>query len=103
MRKGMTRLETFTKELDGEIAKGRLEALGVKVVLEKDNIGGMGPQFDQQRGIKLFVADEDVEKAREILSTPAVAATTEKWVCAGCSEEIDGSYDACWKCGRDRE
>lgn len=103
MRDGMTRLETYTNELEAEIAKGRLEALGVLVVLAKDNCGGMGPQLDLQAGVKLYVADQELEKAREILTSSTVATTTGTWICRGCSEEIDGSYDACWKCGRDRE
>ncbi len=103
MREGMTRLETFTKEIDAEIAKGRLETLGVTVVLESDNCGDMHPHFDMQAGVKLYVPDEELEKAKDILATSTVATTTGTWVCSGCSEEIDGRYDACWKCGRDRE
>lgn len=103
MRDGMTRLETYTSEIEAEIAKGRLEALGVTVVLQKDNCGGMRPHLDLQAGVKLYVPDEEVEKAREIMSSVAVATTTGAWVCDGCAEEIDGSFDACWKCGRDRE
>ena len=103
MRDGMTRLETYTNEIEAEIAKGRLEALGVGVVLQKDNCGGMRPHLDLQAGVKLYVADQELEKAREILTSTVVATTTGVWICSGCSEEIDGSFDACWKCGRDRE
>jgi hypothetical protein len=103
MRDGLTRLETYTSEIEAEIAKGRLEALGVPVVLEKDNCGGMRPHLDLQAGVKLFVADQDLDKAREILARQTVATSTGTWICSGCSEEIDGSYDACWKCGRDQE
>ena len=102
MRDGMTRLETYTSEIEAEIAKGRLESLGVTVVLEKDNCGGMRPHLDLQAGVKLYVPDEEIDKAREILGDKSVATTTGVWVCS-CGEEIDGSFDACWKCGRDRE
>lgn len=102
MRDGMTRLETYTSEIEAEIAKGRLEALGVRVVLEKDNCGGMRPHLDLQAGVKLYVLDEELDKAREIMADQTVATTTGTWTCVGCGEEIDGSYDACWKCGRDR-
>lgn len=102
MLEGMTRLETYTSEIEAEIAKGRLEALGVTVVLTKDNCGGMRPHLDLQAGIKLFVRDEECDKAREILAAQAVAATG-SWVCAGCTEEIEGRFDVCWNCGRDRE
>jgi hypothetical protein len=102
MRDGMTRLETYTSEIEAEIAKGRLETLGVTVVLEKDNCGGMRPHLDLQAGVKLYVPDEELDKARDILEVKTVA-TTGMWVCSGCSEEIEGSFDTCWKCGRDRE
>ena len=78
MRDGMTRLETFTSEIEAEIVKGRLEALGVSVLLEKDNCGGMRPHLDLQAGVKLFVLDGDLDKAREILTSAAVA-TTSAW------------------------
>ncbi len=103
MRDGMTRLETYTNEIEAEIAKGRLETLGVTVILEKDNCGSMRPHLDLHIGVKLYVPDGELDKARDILAPSAVATTTGTWICAGCSGEIDGSYDACWKCGRDRE
>jgi hypothetical protein len=102
MRDGMTRLETYTSEIEAEIAKGRLENLGVSVVLEKDNCGGMRPHLDLQAGVKLFVLDDQLEKARDILAAEQVA-TSGSWVCSACSEEIEGRFDTCWKCGRDRE
>lgn len=103
MRDGMTRLATYTNEIEAEIAKGRLESLGVPVVLAKDNCGGMRPHLDLQAGVKLFVADENVDKAREILATGPAATTAGFWVCPGCGEDVEGGFDACWKCGRDRE
>lgn len=103
MRDGMTRLETYTSEIEAQIAMGRLQALGVTVVLEKDNCGGMRPHLDLQAGVKLYVPDDELDKAREILAGKGTASTAVAWVCEGCSEEIEGSFDACWKCGRDRE
>ena len=103
MREGMTRLETYTSEIEAEIAKGRLEALGVRVVLESDNCGDMHPHLNLQAGVKLFVSDEEIDKAREILADQTIATTTGTWLCGGCGEEIGGSYDTCWKCGRDRK
>jgi hypothetical protein len=102
MRDGLTRLETYTSEIEAEIAKGRLEDLGVNVVLEKDNCGGMRPHLDLQAGIKLFVLDDQLEKAREILASEP-EPTTGTWVCSACAEAIEGRFDTCWKCGRDRE
>ena len=75
MRDGMTRLETYTSEIEAEIAMGRLQALGVTVVLEKDNCGGMRPHLDLQAGVKIYVPDEELDKAREILAGKAAAST----------------------------
>jgi len=102
MRDGMTRLEIYTSEIEAQIAKGRLENLGVPVVLEKDNCGGMRPHLDLQAGVKLFVPDDQLDKARDILASEPVP-TTGSWVCLGCVEEIEGRFDTCWNCGRDRE
>lgn len=103
MRDGMTRLKTYTSEIEAGIAMGRLQALGVPVVLEKDNCGGMRPHLDLQAGVKLYVPDAEADKAREILAEGSADTTAASWVCGGCSEEIEGAFDACWKCGRDRE
>jgi hypothetical protein len=102
MRDGMTRLETYTSEIEAEMVKGRLEALGVMVVLAKDNCGGMRPHLDLQAGIKLFVADDQLDKARDILASEP-APSTGTWMCAGCGEKSEGRFDTCWQCGRDRE
>ncbi len=99
MRTGMTRMETFINELEGEIALGRLLALGVTAVLEKDNCGGMRPHLDLQQGVRLLVADADLEKARGILAAPAETAETPAWTCPQCSETIEPGFDACWQCG----
>ena len=99
MRTGMTRVQTFTNELDGEIALGRVQALGVTAVLEKDNCGGMRPHLDLQQGVRLLVADDDLEKARAILAAPSETTNTPAWTCPECGENIESGFDACWQCG----
>jgi hypothetical protein len=99
MRQGMTRVETYLSELDAGIALGRLESLGVTAVLEKDNCGGMGPNLDLQRGVRLLVIDEDLEKSRGILATDIELEKPPAWTCPNCSEDIESGFDACWHCG----
>lgn len=99
MRTGMTRMETFINELEAEIALGRLLALGVTAVLQKDNCGGMRPHLDLQQGVRLLVADQDLEKARGILAAPAETTATRPWTCPQCGENIERGFDACWQCG----
>lgn len=99
MRTGMTRLETYLSELEAEIALGRLQALGVTGVLEKDDCGGMRPHLNLQQGVRLLVANADLEKARGILAAPPEVSPTPAWTCPQCSENIEIGFDACWQCG----
>jgi len=100
---GMTRLRTYISQLDGEIALGRLEALGVTAVLQSDNCGGMRPHLDLQAGVHLLVADEDIDKAREILTESGDQPAGPDWTCTGCGEQSEDGFDACWKCGHERD
>jgi hypothetical protein len=103
MLDGMTRIATYTSEIEAEIAKSRLEALGVVVVLTKDNCGGMRPHLDLQQGVKLFVPDQESDKAREILQDSSLATAAADWICPDCATDIPGNFETCWNCGRDRE
>ena len=102
MRDGMTKIDTFLNELDAEIALGRLTSLGVQAVVEKDNCGGMRPHLDLQRGVRLLVADSDLEKARGILADSSDAEPTPAWSCPNCQESIESGFDACWQCGHQK-
>jgi hypothetical protein len=96
----LIRLETYTSELEAEMARARLQALGVEVMVRTDNCGGMRPHLDLQQGVRLFVAAENVEKARAILSTIADPGTVPSpWTCPTCQESIEAGFDACWQCG----
>lgn len=99
MRDGMTQIDTFLNDLDAEIALNRLQALGVRGELIKDNCGGMRPHLDLIHGIKLLVADEDQSKARDILDAEGDKSQTPAWSCPTCQENIESGYDACWQCG----
>lgn len=101
MRDGLTLLETYLSDLEAQVARNRLSALGVAAVVAKDNCGGMRPHLDLQ-GVQLFVADGDLEKARAILASDANAAQEPAWTCPKCGEEIEGNFDACWQCGYER-
>jgi len=103
MPEGMTRVRTFPSQLEGEMARGRLEALGVTAILQSDNCGGQHPEFDPRSGVHLLVADADLEKAREILAEAAAAPSGPPWICLGCGEESEDGFDTCWNCGRPRD
>jgi len=47
----------------------------------------------------VLVPADRVEEARAILERPRGP----DWTCPKCGEKIDGVFDACWKCGHERE
>lgn len=54
---------------------------------------------------QLFVLDDrDAPRARELLRTDRPEKKPRPdWVCAECGTEVEGAFDACWNCGRERE
>ena len=103
MRDGMTLLRTYLNQVEGDLALGRLVDLGVTAVLATDNCGGMRPHFDLQAGVRLLVADEDLEKSREILAEADDTTGLVAWICPACGEDVEGNFDTCWNCGRARD
>ncbi|MGD2019438.1 MAG: DUF2007 domain-containing protein [Thiohalocapsa sp.] len=52
-----------------------------------------------------IVHDEDLDRARELLQRfldDQRREPTRSWVCHGCGELVDGSFDLCWRCGDER-
>ena len=66
-------LRTLQNQVEAELLKNALEAHGIRVVLQSDNVRGEMPQFDAERGVKLRVPPEQLEEAREWLQSQAEA------------------------------
>ena len=64
---GLVTLRTFSSEPDALLAKSVLDAAGVDSMLSRDDFGGMRPDLNRTRGIKLLVRSEDRTAAEEIL------------------------------------
>ena len=53
-----------------------------------------------------IVHNDDLERGRELLQrflADSARDSGPSWVCRGCGELVDGSFDLCWRCGGDRE
>jgi hypothetical protein len=52
------------------------------------------------------IEDEDLPRARGLLERwlqeKAEREAARSWVCRGCGELVDGSFDLCWHCGHVR-
>jgi predicted amidophosphoribosyltransferase len=51
------------------------------------------------KGYDVLTPVEQAEIARTFLASERGP----DWVCPRCKEKIDGAFDVCWKCGRERD
>ena len=63
-------IRTFQIEHEADLALAILEAHGVRAVVLRDNAGGMLPMLQALFQIRLVVAPEDADLARQILEGP---------------------------------
>jgi hypothetical protein len=78
MSETLVTIESFTTEVDAEIAKGKLEASDIPAYLFKDDCGGMRPHMQLTRGIALKVNEHDAPKALEILHADEMPSVYEE-------------------------
>ena len=64
-------VRTFMNHIDADLAKGALEAAGIDSAISADDAGGTRPHLWVGAGVRLLVRQADVERAVEILETPA--------------------------------
>ena len=77
MMEGYIEIQTFSTEIDAELAQATLAAAGIESYLEFEDNGHMMRVLQQAEGVKLLVAPENVEEAREILSSQAATEASE--------------------------
>ena len=53
---------------EAQLAQGWLEASGITSMIRTDDCGGMYPQFQAIRGVRLIVGPADEAAARELLA-----------------------------------
>jgi VIT1/CCC1 family predicted Fe2+/Mn2+ transporter len=61
-------VKTFPTRPEAELAKGILEAGGIRAVVTADDAGGMRPELAFSRGVRLLVEVGDATRARELLA-----------------------------------
>ena len=111
MLNGYVEVEVYANDLDGEIAKGLLAENGIEALISKDDCGGMMPNFQLTRGVRIYVLPKDVEKSENLLKMLANdqdgdhedPQTDSSWLCANCGEALEQQFTDCWKCGPSRD
>jgi len=68
MADDIVEIARFFNVMEGEVACAQLRAQEIKVYLKTDNAGGIHPELNFTRGIRVMVLAEDEARAREVLS-----------------------------------
>lgn len=67
------RVSVYSSRIEAELARTRLESLGITAQVASDDVGGTYPVLEGH-GVSLWVGSVDLERAEQILSTPEVPA-----------------------------
>jgi hypothetical protein len=61
-------IRTYFDEFEANLAKSRLQAVGIDSMLGRDDCGGMRPSLTWAQGIRLVVRSDDAEQAAIVLT-----------------------------------
>jgi hypothetical protein len=65
----LTVIKTFSTEIDAQVAKAYLDSKGIDSIIEKDDVGGLNPNFQMTSGVSLIVREQDKKKAVKLLNS----------------------------------
>jgi hypothetical protein len=66
-RTTMKVVQTFSSQINAEIAKQKLASYGIESFISEDDDGGMFPSLQATMGVKLAVMESEAEKAKMML------------------------------------
>jgi len=80
-----------------------LVGVGIAATVQRAYAGSIIGELPPDQGLpEVWVQDASQhERARELLDEWQ-HAPHRHWACRGCSEIVDGPFEQCWNCGRDR-
>jgi len=102
---------------EAHLLRNRLEAAGIQGFLENEITASAWHLSNALGGVKLLVAEEDLEAARAVLAPSAERPTAtvraedglrrdrrpDSWTCPKCRATVDAGMDVCWACGATAE
>src|SRR3990172_878777 len=62
-------IRRFGTEIDAQVAKAYLDSKGIDSIIEKDDVGGLNPNFQMTSGVSLIVRQRDEKKAVKLLDS----------------------------------
>jgi Putative prokaryotic signal transducing protein len=104
----MKRLRRFslTERPLAALLRQRLEQEGIACLLRNEDLFTALGEIPLLECLpELWVVDDEVyPRARLLLEgwLQEAEQALPPWTCPGCGEGLEGQFDACWKCGRER-
>ncbi len=102
IRNEFTALATFDEDIGANLARNLLETAKIKAYLSGESSNMLWHIGNGFSGVQLWVANEDVERARDVLNQPSESGrltADEQFFCTNCTATIDLGFDVCWSCG----
>ncbi len=109
MSSELVTIATFMTPEHAEMARGALQAAGVRAFIADGavvgNNWGLGNAVG---GVKLQVGDRDVRTACDLLDefkrqNEAAGDAIPAWQCSSCHQQVDAGFELCWSCGAARD
>jgi len=94
-------LKTVYSEMEAQVLATLLNDKNIDSIIDKDDAGGMHPQLQSARGVKILVEDFDLEKAKKLINKEN--ENLPSWVCSNCNEVHEGQFLVCWNCGEEKK
>ena len=67
MSQELITIKTFADEPSALLAQAALAATGIAAAISTDTAGGMEPQLQYARGVRLIIRVEDASRAKQLL------------------------------------
>ena len=64
---GLEVVKVFASRMEAELARGYLEAMGIKTRVVSDDADQLYPSLGVVKGVKLITAEKNLEQARTLL------------------------------------
>jgi hypothetical protein len=92
--------------IEAELLRDLLDRHQIQARVFGDFLSGAAGELPANIYPSLWLLDDtDLPRAqallRDWLAENQARANASSWVCHGCGELIDGSFDLCWRCGHE--
>ncbi len=95
----------FVNALDAQQLKNLLEAQGIVAYLDGSHVATTLSHIGSALGgVKVLVTPADADRAlKTIQEINQLDQQSGPWTCPQCHEQLEASFDLCWRCGQPRQ